>query len=61
MTITGNTAETPLYAWDALALLVFVYVLNFLDRTIIYILFPLIKKDKEFPIRSLRYSARRRL
>ncbi len=26
----------------------FVYVLNFLDRTIIYILFPLIKKEMAF-------------
>jgi MFS family permease len=31
-----------------LALLMVVYVLNFLDRTIIYILFPLIKKEMEF-------------
>jgi MFS family permease len=36
------------YAWYALALLMVVYVLNFLDRTIIYILFPLIKKEMEF-------------
>ncbi|MCA1558315.1 MAG: hypothetical protein LC731_07235 [Acidobacteria bacterium] len=27
------------YAWYALALLTLVYVLNFLDRTLIYILF----------------------
>ena len=40
--------STPLYAWYALALLMMVYVLNFLDRTIIYILFPLIKKEMEF-------------
>jgi MFS family permease len=39
---------TPLYSWYALALLMLVYVLNFLDRTIIYILFPLIKKEMEF-------------
>ena len=43
------TAErTPLYAWYALGLLMVVYILNFLDRTIIYILFPLIKKEMEF-------------
>jgi MFS family permease len=44
-----DTAEkTPLYAWYALALLVVIYILNFLDRTIIYILLPLIKKEMEF-------------
>lgn len=36
------------YAWYALALLMVVYILNFLDRTIIYILFPLIKKEMSF-------------
>mgnify|MGYP002651242822 CR=1 FL=1 len=40
--------RTPAYSWYALALLMAVYVLNFLDRTIIYILFPLIKKEMEF-------------
>lgn len=40
--------STPAYAWYALGLLMFVYVLNFLDRTIIYILFPLIKKEMAF-------------
>jgi MFS family permease len=39
---------TPAYAWYALVLLMVVYVLNFLDRTIIYILFPLIKKEMAF-------------
>lgn len=42
------TEKTPLYSWYALALLMVIYVLNFLDRTIIYILFPLIKKEMEF-------------
>jgi MFS family permease len=44
------TAETkaPGYSWYALSLLMFVYVLNFLDRQIIYILFPLIKKEMLF-------------
>src|SRR5215203_3765558 len=40
--------KTPLYAWYALALLMVIYILNFLDRTIIYILLPLIKKEMEF-------------
>lgn len=46
--MTDVTEKTPLYAWYALGLLMFVYILNFLDRTIIYILFPLIKKEMEF-------------
>lgn len=53
MTITGNIDEIPLYAWYALVLLMIVYVLNFLDRTIIYILFPLIKKEMEFSATQL--------
>ena len=44
----AETEKTPPYAWYALALLMVVYILNFLDRTIIYILFPLIKKEMEF-------------
>ena len=40
--------RTPFYSWYALALLMVVYILNFLDRTIIYILFPLIKKEMLF-------------
>lgn len=43
-----QTETTPAYAWYALALLMVVYILNFLDRTIIYILFPLIKKEMDF-------------
>ncbi len=43
-----QTEKTPGYAFYALALLMFVYILNFLDRTIIYILFPLIKKEMAF-------------
>lgn len=35
------------YAWYALALLTIVYVLNFLDRTLIYLLFVPIKKDMQ--------------
>jgi MFS family permease len=36
------------YSWYALALLTAVYVLNFLDRTLIYILFTPIKKEMAF-------------
>ncbi len=36
------------YSWYALALLTLVYVFNYLDRTIIYILLPLIKKEMSF-------------
>ena len=36
------------YSWYALALLTLVYVFNYLDRTIIYILLPLIKKEMAF-------------
>ena len=36
------------YAWYALGLLTLVYVLNFLDRTLIYILFTPIKKEMAF-------------
>ena len=40
--------RSPVYAGYALGLLMFVYILNFLDRTVIYILFPLIKKEMAF-------------
>jgi MFS family permease len=43
-----ENAQTPAYSWYALGLLMVIYVLNFLDRTIIYILFPLIKKELTF-------------
>jgi MFS family permease len=46
--MTEHAKNTPLYSWYALTLLMIVYVLNFLDRTIIYILFPLIKKEMAF-------------
>jgi MFS family permease len=36
------------YSWYALGLLTLVYVFNYLDRTIIYILLPLIKKEMLF-------------
>lgn len=43
-----NEQRTPAYSWYALSLLMVIYVLNFLDRTVIYILFPLIKKEMQF-------------
>jgi MFS family permease len=46
--MTTSDEKTPPYSWYALAILMIVYILNFLDRTIIYILFPLIKKEMEF-------------
>lgn len=41
-------ARVPGYSWYALALLTAVYVLNFLDRTLIYILFTPIKAEMKF-------------
>lgn len=41
-------AGVPAYSWYALAVLTAVYVLNFLDRTLIYILFIPIKKEMAF-------------
>jgi MFS family permease len=40
--------RVPIYAWYALGVLTLVYVLNFLDRTLIYILFTPIKKEMAF-------------
>jgi MFS family permease len=42
------TSGVSAYAWYALALLTLVYVLNFLDRTLIYILFTPIKQEMSF-------------
>nr|HQU86765.1 MFS transporter [Pyrinomonadaceae bacterium] len=44
----NQTEKTPAYSYYALGLLMFVYVMNFLDRQIIYLLFPLIKKEMAF-------------
>ena len=44
----NQAEETPAYSYYALALLTFVYVMNFLDRQIIYILFPAIKAEMSF-------------
>jgi len=51
--VSDNTliADRPVvnrYSWYALAVLTAVYVLNFLDRTLIYILFTPIKKEMAF-------------
>lgn len=46
--LENNEQKATAYAWYALGLLMFVYVLNFLDRTIIYILFTPIKKEMSF-------------
>jgi len=45
-----NTDQSSVrrYSWYALSLLTLVYVFNYLDRTIIYILLPLIKKEMAF-------------
>lgn len=40
--------KASVYAWYALALLMFVYILNFLDRQIVYILLPGIKAEMVF-------------
>jgi MFS family permease len=52
-TIAVPAAEVPAerassYSWYALAILTAVYVLNFLDRTLIFILFTPIKKEMAF-------------
>ncbi len=40
--------KVPAYSWFALAVLTLVYVLNFLDRTLIYLLLTPIKKEMAF-------------
>lgn len=46
--MTEDSSKTPIYSWYALVLLMVVYILNFLDRTIIYILFKPIKEEMAF-------------
>ena len=46
--MTEIRERVPAYSWYALILLTTVYVLNFLDRTLIYILFAPIKKEMHF-------------
>ena len=47
-TLVKEETSVRSYSWYALALLTLVYVFNYLDRTIIYILLPLIKKEMAF-------------
>src|SRR5262249_7430723 len=42
---TAVAGKVPAYSWYALGLLTIVFLLNFLDRTLIYILFTPIKKE----------------
>jgi MFS family permease len=46
--VSSESQRVPPYSWYALYLLTAVYVLNFLDRTLIYILFTPIKKEMAF-------------
>src|ERR1700716_3854346 len=46
--VAAAVEKAPAYSWYALAVLTAVYVLNFLDRTLIYILFTPIKKELAF-------------
>lgn len=46
--MSSESERAPAYSWYALSLLTAVYVLNFLDRTLIYILFTPIKKEMAF-------------
>jgi len=46
--VSSESQRVPAYSWYALYLLTAVYVLNFLDRTLIYILFTPIKKEMAF-------------
>lgn len=49
MTDTNAAPDrVPVYSWYALAILTIVYALNFLDRTLIYILFTPIKTEMHF-------------
>ncbi|MGK2858306.1 MAG: spinster family MFS transporter [Thermoanaerobaculia bacterium] len=45
---TATPDRVPAYSWYALGLLTTVYALNFLDRTLIYILFTPIKTEMHF-------------
>jgi MFS family permease len=47
-TLVKEESSVRSYSWYALGLLTLVYVFNYLDRTIIYILLPLIKREMAF-------------
>mgnify|MGYP003346723474 CR=1 FL=1 len=44
----SDSTPVPARSWLVLGVLLLVYLLNFLDRTLIYILFTLIKKELVF-------------
>jgi len=46
--VNEKQTAIPLYAWYALGLLTLMYMLNFVDRVLIYMLFAPIKKDLHF-------------
>jgi len=46
--VADRAVGIPAYSWYALAVLTTVYVLNFLDRQLIYTLFPLLGKEMSF-------------
>lgn len=46
--VVAKEGAVSSYSWYALGLLTLVYVFNYLDRTIIYILLPLIKREMAF-------------
>jgi MFS family permease len=48
MTAETPSERVPRYSWYVLGVLAIVYVFNFLDRTLIYILFAPIKKEMAF-------------
>jgi len=47
-TTTATSERVPGYSWYALALLTLIYLLNFVDRTLIYVLFLPIKSEMHF-------------
>ncbi|HKY44893.1 MAG TPA: hypothetical protein VJM50_17505, partial [Pyrinomonadaceae bacterium] len=47
-TFVKDESTVRFYSWYALGLLTLVYVFNYLDRTLIYILLPLIKGEMAF-------------
>src|ERR1700750_1386769 len=44
----SDAGRIPAHSWYALGVLTIVYVLNFLDRVLVYILFPPIKAEMKF-------------
>jgi MFS family permease len=45
---SADAGRIPAHSWYALGVLTLVYVLNFLDRVLVYILFPPIKAEMKF-------------